>query len=237
MRDLLSRLRLATIRVLESAAAFVAGPEAVALHKSARAETMAAWSQLPYTTRDALALRSALGCLVMVARDKESAVGESDTELRDLGMEFPLRELAGRIEASRLLNPTRRIMRETVDDYEAAVVAECRRADANKKLYKLACARADAAQHREALTLLALRDLVRACERCAGLPEAMAAARVLLGEDRRDVLLTEGNPLYVGAAGCDRCGNDPSTRHGTCANRRAAADDDEPAVGDPPVSP
>ena len=58
------------------------------------------------------------------------------------------------------------------------------------------------------MALLALRDLVRACERCAGLPAAMAAARVLLGEEP-PVLTASALPV--------------------------APDDDEPAVGDLPV--
>lgn len=129
MRDLLSRLRLVTLRALEVASEFVAGPEAVATHAEQK-------------------------------RQLDS--------LRD----------------------------QTLD-----VLFE---RDAAKQ------AAADA-ERRETLAMLALRDLVRACERCAGLPAAMAAARVLLGEELPPVLAASGLPV--------------------------APDDDEPAVGDLPVSP
>ena len=86
---------------------------------------------------------------------------------------------------------------------ERAAFADGRRAIAEQK--------ATDAEHRETLAMLALRDLVRACERCAGLPAAMAAARVLLGEELPPVLAASGLPV--------------------------APDDDEPAIGDLPVSP
>lgn len=240
MRDLLSSLRLATIRALESTAAFVAGPEAVAAHKAARAETFAAWSQLPHTTRDALALRAALGCLVMVARGKENHVGESDTELRDLGMEVPLRELAGRIEASRRVNPLRRQARAAIG------VSESRADDARQGLANLQrsyalliaahglTARAlSLAMSGDALTVSAVHDAQAAlAKQNPAMHLDIAAVVARMGAPPATTLLTEGDPLYVGAAGCERCGNDTGSRHGTCY---VAPDEDEPAVGDEPT--
>jgi len=230
-------LRLATIRALEAATAFVAGPKAVAAHKAARAETFAAWTQLPHTTRDALALRAALGCLVMVARGKESAVGESDTELRDLGMEIPLRELAGRIAASRELNETRRV-----------AIEEGRRADATEeglanlqRAHGLLLAAFNATTRtlsiamdgdRFAVALAVERAQAALAKQNPAMHLDIAAVVARMGAPPATTLLTEGDPLYVGAAGCERCGNDPGSRHGTCY---VAPDDDEPAVGDEPT--
>ena len=227
-------LRLATIRALEAAAAFVAGPEAVALHKRARAAPLAA------AQREVAALRLALGSLVWVARGKVSLAKEAEADLRALGHEIPLRELAGRIEASRRVNPLRRQARAAIG------VSESRADDARQGLANLQrsyalliaahglTARAlSLAMSGDALTVSAVHDAQAAlAKQNPAMHLDIAAVVARMGAPPATTLLTEGDPLYVGAAGCERCGNDTGSRHGTCY---VAPDEDEPAVGDEPT--
>lgn len=102
VNTILYSVRLATIRALEAAAEFIAGPAAVALRKRARE------APLVEAQREVAALRLALGSLVWVARGKANMAKSAEEDLLSLGIEMPLRELAGRIEASFRVNPTRR---------------------------------------------------------------------------------------------------------------------------------
>jgi hypothetical protein len=98
----LQRLRLATVNALESAAAFVAGPRAVASREAARDR------RLEHAERLLAAFRLALRAITW---SDMALAAKAEAELQSFGLTYPLREWVGRIAASRLLNPARRSLR------------------------------------------------------------------------------------------------------------------------------